>query len=266
MRCDLDQGGKMYEAPPQLPSVPEIVGIHFYTIDVNVAEKHIVRKLHLLEKISMEQALTEHFLPWMATAQEYSSIPAKEALVKWIFDNSKSPSVSWMTNVISQPIVPLPTRGGERHYRCLVDLVDPTSTFSKLYFDDERVFPCADFLKLHGVALMACRLSKGVTSMTPLDRARYYSSCGGTLLELQEKVQLLLKVTVQFGFTSSAASINEIRSLKWIPGKSVDGQLALLAPNTCRGFDQGQLVDMVWGTANYSVKTDWRRVLGQYVR
>lgn len=256
----------MYEALPQLPSLPEIVGIHFYTIDVDAAEKYIVRKLNLLEKISMEQALTKHFLPWMATTQDDSLVSAKEALVNWIFDNSKTPSESWMTNIISQPIVPLPARNGYKHYRCLRDLIDPASTYSALYFDEECVFPCPEFLKQHEVALRSCRLSKGIKSTTPLDRARYYSSCGATVQELQRKVTLLLKVLIEWDFGSSAISINEIRSLKWLPGKSVDGHFALFAPNECRGIDQGHLVDVVWGTADYSVSEDWRRILGQYVR
>ena len=261
--CALDQGGYLCEAPSDLPPLPDIEGVSFYNI-ANASEKYVVRRLGLLEKPSIEQILTRHLLPWMATAQGIASTPAKAALVDWIFHHSRSPTDSWKMNIISQPIVPLPISNGNLQYRCLKDLVDPTSDYSALYFEEENVFPCAEFYARHKTAFLACGISAGLTQDTPLGRARVYAQCGADMQVLTDKVRKLLQGRGPYELDWTALPIDEIRALKWLPGISTTGEMALFSPNTCRGADDSHLVDKVWGTVNFAVTEYWRKVLGKY--
>lgn len=261
--CSLDQEGLLCEAPSDLPPLPDIQGVSFYDVS-EASEKHIVRQLGLLERLSMEQILTRHLLPWMAMTQDIASMPAKAALVNWIFDHSKSPTESWKMNIISQSIVPIPNGDGNVQYRCLKDLVDPTSVYSALYFEEENVFPCAEFYARHKIAFQACGISAGFTEDTPLDRARVYSQCGADLKIMMDKVRQLLEGRVPYEVSSAAPPADEIRALEWLPGTSTSGEMVLLSPNACRGADDGHLVDKVWGTVNFAVTRYWRKVLGVY--
>ena len=262
--CDLDQSGHLFQAPPNLPPLPDIPDITFYEVS-NPGESYIIRQLHLLEETSTQDLLTKHLLPWMQRAQDSSLLPAKEALVSWIFEHSKNPTESWISSVISWPVVPLTNINGCRTYRCLKDLVDPSSRFACLYFPEENVFPCPEFVRRHRSPLAACGLSKGFTWSTPLQRAKYYSKCDADLQVLHEKVKYLLNIPIQPEPSLSEASISEIRTLNWLPGVSATGEPALMSPSVCRGSDQSQLVDLVWGTVSYSVRREWMKILGKGV-
>lgn len=262
--CDLDQDGHLFEAPLGLPPMPDIPGVSFYDLS-NPSESYLIRQLHLLEDISIQDLLTKHLLPWMQDAQDPLMLPAKEALINWIFDNSKNPTENWMSSVMSWPVVPLAAHNGDRTYRCLKDLVDPSSRFASLYFAEENVFPCPDFVKRHKRALTACGLGNGLTWSTPLQRAAYYAKCGADLHIIQDKVKCLLNVPIQWKPSISEALTSEIRTLRWLPGVLATGESALLSPSVCRGSDQSQLVDLVWGTVPYSVSKDWKKVLGKCI-
>lgn len=262
--CDLDQDGQLCEAPSDLPPLPDIEGVSFYEIS-NASEKHVTRELKLLDRSTIEQILTKYLLPWMTMTQDKASMPAKAALVEWIFDHSKSPTSSWKKNIMSQPIVPLPTDDGNKRYRCLKDLIDPNSVYSTLYFEDENVFPCAEFFARHKGAFQACGISAGLNKDTPLDRAKVYSQHGADFQVLTDKVTNLLQGRVTYEVSSAALPTDEIRALKWLPGTSTTGEMALFSPNVCRGADDSHLVDKVWGTVNFSVTGFWKKVLGEYL-
>lgn len=262
--CNLDQDGHLCEAPSDLPPLPNIEGVSFYDIS-NASEKYLTRQLKLLEILTIEQILTQFLLPWMAMAQDKASMPAKAALVEWIFDHSKYPTGSWKTNIMSQPIVPPPTRDGNIRYRCLKDLVDPTSVYSTLYFEEENVFPCAEFFTCHKGAFQACGISTGFNKDTPLDRAKVYSQHGADFQVLMDKVTNLLQGRFPYEVSSAALPTDEIRALKWLPGISTTGEMALFSPNDCRGADDSHLVDKVWGTVNFSVTGFWKKILGEHL-
>ena len=260
--CSLDQNGHFCEAPSDLPPLPNVEGVSFYDVS-NASENYVTRQLKLLEILTIEQILTQYLLPWMATTQDNASMPAKAALVEWIFGHSKFPTGSWKTNIMSQPIVPLPTEDGKTRYRCLKDVVDPTSVYSTLYFEEESVFPCAEFFARHKGAFHACGISAGLNKDTPLDRAKVYSQYGAEFQVLMDKVTNLLQGRVPYEVSSAALPTDEIRALKWLPGTSTSGEMALLPPKVCRGADDRHLVDKVWGTVNFSVTGFWKKVLGE---
>ena len=254
----------MFETPPGLPPMPDIPGVSFYEAS-NPSEIYLIRQLHLLEEVSTQDLLTEHLLPWMQDVQDVSMLPAKEALVDWVFDISKNPSETWISSVMGWPIIPQPAHSGNRTYRCIKDLVDPCSGFASLYFAEENVFPCLDFAKRHKGALAACGLGNGVNSSTPLLRAAYYSRCGADLDVLRDKIECLLAVPIEPKPGFSETLIGEFRNLKWLPGTSATGEPTLMSPSACRGPDQSRLVDLVWGTFPYSVSKDWKKLLGKCI-
>lgn len=263
--CSLDQDGHLCEAPPDQPPLPDIEGVSFYDVS-NLSERYIVRQLKLLEELSIEQLLTQHLLSWMAVAQDSASVPAKAALVEWIFNHSKFPTDSWQANVMSHPIVPQPDSNGDMQYRCLKDLVDPTSVFSALYFAEENVFPCTKFFARHKAALQACGISAGLSKETPLDRARVYSQCGADMQVLMAKTTQLLLERIPYEVGNAALPTDELRALEWLPGTSATGEIILLSPNACRGPEDSYLVDRVWGAVNFAVTRQWKTILGEYPR
>ena len=244
--------------------MPDIPGISFYGLS-NPSEIYLIRQLQLLEEISTLDLLIKHLLPWMQDAQDPLMFPAKDALVSWIFDNSKNPTENWISRVMTWPIVPLAAHDGVRIYRCLRDLVDPSSRFASLYFAEENVFPCPDFVKRHKGALVACGLGNGVIWSTPFLRAVYYSRCGADLHVLQDKVKCLLEVPIELEPSLPETSISKIRTSRWLPGVLATGEMTLMSPSACRGPDQSQLVDLVWGTVPYLVSKDWKKLLGKCV-
>lgn len=250
----------MYEIPAQLPPLPDLEGVSFYNVPSD-GERYVLEQLNLLEKISIETLLTRHLLPWMKSVFEDSLSTTKDALVDWIVHRSKIPSESWITNIISQPIIPVSVGKGQRIFKCLQELVDPTSRFSQLYFEEEHVFPLNSFFMKHKDALKACGLSDGVSSFTPLDRARIYSQHEVEEERLTERVECLFKAPITQEFSNSD-SVNEFRISRWLPGASTDGTPVFISPSHSRGSDQAYLVDKVWGTVPFSVRWEWKKLLG----
>ena len=164
--------------PPDFPPLPDIVGVSFYEPQ-NETERLVLLRLRALEDVAAKTLLTLHLLPWMECippdAEPQWKIP-KANLIDWIMKGSRHPSKPWLTEVISHPIIPLPLYGGERQYRCLAGMVDPSSELAKLYDEDENVFPCPDFFSRHKEALKACGIATQPTWFTPAERVRFVLS------------------------------------------------------------------------------------------
>ena len=255
------------EKPSGFPPLPDIFGVSFYDPPKEI-ERPMVARLRVLQDVPSKDILTLHLLPWM------ESIPSdavslwetpKANLIDWIMKGSRRPSKAWLTEIISHPIIPLPLQGAKRRYRCLTGMVDPTSELAKLYDEKEDVFPCPDFFSRHKEALIACGIATQPTWFTPAERVRYLSQRQVDTETLQRKVDCLLKLPVQNELISSTCDIADIRKLRWLPGVSLNGESTLLAPNECRGADQSQLVDLVWGTTNITAKASWKKALGKHL-
>lgn len=226
----------------------------------------MIRRLRALQDVPNKDLLTLHLLPWMESipsdAESQWKIP-KANLIDWIMRGSRRPSKTWLTEVISHAIIPLPLQDGKRQYRRLTGMVDPSSELAKLYEEKENVFPCPEFFSRHKDALIACGIATKPTWSTPIERAKYFSQCPLDTETLQRQVDCLLKLPIEKELISSTCGIADIRRSKWLPGVSLNGESALLAPNECRGADQSHLVDLLWGTTNIVVKANWRKVLGK---
>lgn len=198
----------------------------------------------------------------MGSNTDAALISAKESLVNWIMEGAPhAHSEAWQRDVFSHPIIPLPVRSGQRRYRCIVGMVDPSSKIAKLYDEQENLFPCAEFHSRHQKALITYGILSEPLWYTALERARYFSECGDKIDKI--KVQRLLNFPVLTELSESATSISEIRALKWLPGRSIDEKSVLFAPSECRGADESYLVDLVWGTTPFTVESDWRKILGK---
>ena len=253
----------VFEAPIDLPPIPEIPGVSLYDLS-NQSERYVVKRFKLIEDISLVDLLKHHLLPWAVTVQEGSLITAKEALIEFTFNKSRYATEPWAKEVSKFPIIPLPlTDGQRRKYRSLSGMIDPTSGLSRLYFGHEDVFPCPRFFEQHKEALKACGISSDLSWNTPLDRVRYYSQCGVDVTSLEAKVKCLLQLRIHEELGSSESSIAQIRTLRWLPGFPTVGSTMLLFPSQkSRGFDESDLVDRVLGTTRFLVNDGWKKLLG----
>jgi len=255
----LDSGEEGHRLPSNLPPLPNIQGLSFYDPSSS-SERYLVENLRLLPELNLENLLMRFLLPWMEAVADGSLLVAKEAMADWTFQQSFWPSSSWLANVITRPIVPLPLHGGVQLYRCLKDLVDLDSQIAKLYFADESVFPSEEFFQRNKTSLRACGISNGAESLTViLRRAKSYSQRIPNR-QLVKKVKLLLKAPIIEPIPSDFTQ--NIRSLKWMPTTLADGTIGLSNPSQCRGADQSQLVDNVWGITEFFVEKTWSQILG----
>lgn len=265
VRSSLDLDRHMYKMPSGLPPLPDIVDVSFYD-PRHSSETIIIDRLKGLDIILPKDLLARHLLPWfmepIALTTDDSRKIAKDNLLEWIMKASRRPSKAWLAEVMSRPIIPLPLRHGERKYRVVTELVDPSSELAKLYSDDEEVFPCPDFFSRHKETLLACGILSKPTAFTPLERARYYAQQGVVDDILRKRVELLMRISVDGDLMDSESSIKEIRELRWLPGASLTGQPILLAPNGTRGAGETYMIDLVLGTTNIFAKTKWKRILG----
>ncbi len=254
----------VFEAPVDLPPIPEISGLSFYDLS-SQGERYLVERFDLIEKINVFDLLKHHLLPWAVTVQEGLMITAKEALIEFTFKYSRHATKSWATDVSKVPIIPLPLsdKGHGKQYRCLSGMVDPTSKLSELYFEKEGVFPCPKFFQRHKEALKACGIRSAPSWDTPLDRVQYYSQCGADIASLEAKVKCLLRLPIHEDLSSSESSVAKIRTLRWLPSNPVLGStIALLSSRECRGLDEFDLVNHILGTTRFSVNKEWKNVLG----
>lgn len=267
MTCDLVCGGKLYETPIDIPSLPDLLGITFISPQ-SLAETALIGRLEALEKADPKFLLDRHLLTWLESIPPHSNDddlgPVKEKLVNWIFDKAPANSSTWMNDVFSRSIIPLPRRTGERQYRSLPGMVDPSSSLANLYDDAEQVFPCLEFFSRNKVVLKSYGLVSLPLWDTPLDRIRHYSKRG---LETDPgKIESLLETILQPRLLDSEDAVKEIRSLRWLPGTCVTGEPVILAPNECRSGEESHLVDHVLGTITFSTGSLWRKLLGWHER
>lgn len=261
-KCDLNRPDHAVEIPNFFPPMPDVRGISFYDTS-NASEKHLVEYFGLLEKMPLKTLLETYLLPW---AVNESATEAKENLIDFIFNDHRSKyplDPSWATMIASHPITPLALNYAQspKRYGCLKDLVHPDSNLSKLYFKREDFFPEAMFFEKHKNALSALGIRSLLTGADMVDRIQYFSRCSAD--ELVEKVESLLSLPIPRDSKLDSVMINTIRTLKWIPGKPAEGgPISLFTPNDCRGADMSALTDLVLGTTNFSVKDDWKKLLG----
>ena len=257
--------GSIYQLPKGLPPLPDIPTLCLCDPS-NEYEKRLLRSLAVVESDSSHSLLVDHLLPWMHSTAEGVDEELKTALVEWIFTESKLRPMSWMSEICSQPLIPLKCRnpGTQKLRGGIRDVIDPNSFASKMFFDFEGLFPEPAFLARHDTTLSLCGMTDGLSFDTPLTRARFSSKFQGNLADLSEKLSCLFQTKVSPELLSQPDLIEEIRDLNWIPGCSPSGAPVLHSPKKCRDTLKGYLVSHVWGTTAFNVKAEWQSLLGKY--
>lgn len=237
--------------------------ISFYNL-TDRTERFLVNYFNLIEKMSMETLLETFLLPWAISAHEIFST-AKNSLIDFIFrlDISRNPSDAWKMIISSQAIVPLDSGSSEnpKCYSCLRSIVSPGSSLSKLYFENENVFPDTTFFENHMAALIPLGIRREPIWPDVVDRIKCFST--RTANELAEKVGYLLSLSTSAHFMLDPSTVNFIRTLKWIPGIPPGGNsTSLLSPDECHSAEWSSHTDLVLGTTRFSPSGMWRRLLG----
>lgn len=248
--------------PEGLPPIPDIPDIAFYELS-NVSEKYLIDTFNLVEDMAFEDLIKNHLLPWVID----NSGKAKDSLINFLFAHPRSryPSSSWIALIENSPIVPISvsSSNGNKQYRCLKDLIRPRSTFSKLFFEDEEVFPEKEFFREHTLALNACGIKSEPTWPDIIARIQHFSRCRADAELLISKVEYLFNLSVPPDAFSNELTLDVIRNLEWLPGKSVTGSpLVLLSPKSCRGPALSAITDFVLGSTRFSPKAKWMSILG----
>lgn len=258
---DLTSCKHALKIPDGLPPMPDIPDVAFYDFS-NPIEKYLADTFSLVQNMSLETLIQDHLLPW---AKENSG-KAKDSLIDFVFayPESRHLSSSCIDLIANCPMVPISvsTSNGEKQYHCLTNLIHPRSVLSKLYFEEEKVFPEKEFLKKHSSALITYGIKYQPTWHDFYDRVQYISQCGADTNKLVDKVEYLLGLPIP-GLISDSSILNSIRDLRWLPGTPVTGgPLTLLSPKTCRGPALKDLTDLVFGSIGFSPQKDWTKILG----
>ena len=258
-RCEILQGGKDFLLPPAFPAFPDLPRLTFFDMN-DQSERYIVQELHLVSVASNEALLNDYILPWMVKPRSGDESFARMQLLDWIFGEIKAPDAKIRNLVAKNPIVPIKTNSNAKQFRRLIDLVDPRSESAVLYFEDEPVFPAIDFFEKHELTLGSYGIQRGNESATlPLDRARVYAGRKADA-ELLAKVQKLL--TSPFPASRMYQTNETVQNLAWLPGTMPGGEMELCSPRACRGLDQRDLVDEVWGWLPFNPLPEWKSLLG----
>ncbi|KAG8527970.1 uncharacterized protein KY384_006886 [Bacidia gigantensis] len=249
-----------FALPPGLPPLPEIPGVSLYDMSDD-SERLIVSKLSLIKLDAIETLLDGFLLPWVFKEQTIESKKARSDLINWLFNMVQTDrNPTWKRIITNRSLVPVIQGNGIQQHARPMTLVDPISTFSRLFFDDEGVFPDKRFFGTHAEALRLCGMRPEIyDGPFLLNRALSYSKRTANE-ELVEKVRLLLLSEVSRGLDE--INVQDLRGLKWIPADSPNGQVELYAPSSCRGIGHDHLVDKVWGTTNLLPNPFWKQLLG----
>jgi len=257
-------------APRLLPPVPLAPGLALFQFS-SKDEKDVQKTLALLKDMDLGTLLFKHLTPFVFKVhdpevqdQDPGFENAKYALADFALENSRNPSVEWIESVRSVPMIPLELAPGgqRRQYSWLRELVDPSSTFAKLYFEDEKVYPEHKFFQRHSPSLIKCGIKTGPAWDTPLHRVRCYAD-RPDLEEVLKRVEQLLIMPVDSKLASNETATNDIRHLKWLPCLSLGQEtLKLLSQGECRGADERDLVDLALGVLDIHVPSAWKKLLG----
>ena len=249
----------LYQAPINLPPVPDIPGVSLYDLSCH-DERNLVERFDLIRKINLLDLLKDYLLPWAVTVSDGPLVKVKEALIEYTFQHLRGAGTMDISNI---PIIPLAsTDGHERKYRSLLGMVDPASPLTELYFEHEDVFPCPEFYQRHKETLRLCGISTDLSWNTCLDRVEYYSRCRVDVENLEAKVKCLLRLPIHHELGSSPP-IDEIRTLKWLPTIPISElAMTLSSSQACRGADESDLVDCVLGATRLQANAGWKSVLG----
>ena len=216
-----------------------------------------------MDQMPPEKFFIEYILP-MINGLDDSLKEVKFSIADFVLEEARKLERSWTSCLNTFAIIPLSNEtAGVRHYKRLLDLVEPESPLSSLYFPDEHVCPDKKFFHRHRATLTRCGLSRTLDPSRILERASYYSKCGRSPRDILPLVQQLVAITINDSILVTQGIADELKSIAWLPATPMSGSgITLLAPNSCRGREDSYLVDKCQPIVDVRVNTIWKRLLG----
>jgi len=154
----------------------------------------------------------------------------------------------------------VPVRGAKGVFATPEETVDPAESVSKLYFEDEGVFPEISYLAAFRESLKMLRMATLCSVKILLQRIEMYGSSGRGIEAISEKVRHLLVLNPR----PPQLHIH-YRLMRWIPA-SMDGITKLCNAMECRDTSQEALVKYSMPLAMLEFPLHWRRRLGWEVQ
>ncbi|KAL9611371.1 MAG: hypothetical protein Q9167_003990 [Letrouitia subvulpina] len=262
LKSDLMESKLSIERPLNLPPVPIISDTSLFDFS-DPDERFLVDHFKLVERLPLERFLFEYLLPMTINIQDANLDHVKYRIADFVIDNCQALREAWIDQLQGFAIIPLRYKeDNTRHYRKVIELVEPDTPLAELYFENENVFPDTKFFKKHQRALSACGLRNDITEEIILDRIRTYSQRGKPLDKTRDKVKCLFALCPNLNMLNES-SILEIRRLSWLPVSCTwDQNLILMSSKDCRGVDQRDLVDSVMGCLDATLSHNWKMILG----
>jgi sacsin len=143
------------------------------------------------------------------------------------------------------------------------DLIDPSvPELKELCFDDEAIAPKKSFYRDFGVALKGCGLKTAVDEAVVGHRVRCYANAKYPLLSIQERAQRLLKSSCRWNSPLQMQEGSDLRRLKWLPAKDLNGTSSLKASYECRGRRDRLLACSQLPIIGIPISSEWEERLG----
>ncbi|KAL8669926.1 MAG: hypothetical protein Q9168_005506 [Polycauliona sp. 1 TL-2023] len=252
---------RMIEGLPPIPSIPHLV--LFDPLDTH--EANLLDFFDLLERMPLLDLFFEHIVPHIEDVEDPAIADAKLRLVHFVLEKNLRPSDNFQANFSKFKLVQSNTRSSSDavQFRLPATTVDTTSPVSTLYFEEEDVFPDADFLERHHEVLKACGIIRVLTPMILMDRIHIFASSPKDKQQLNVKVKHLLSLPLDANFELLPTSLTQLRTLKWLPVPCSSSKgYQMVPPTGCRAIEDKELVDLVLCVFNTPVTPEWKALLG----
>ncbi|KAL9612094.1 MAG: hypothetical protein Q9204_008979, partial [Flavoplaca sp. TL-2023a] len=249
------------EGMPPIPSIPGLAS--FDPCDTH--ETNLLDFFDLVEQMPLLRLFFEHIVPHIDDEKNTDMAEAKLRLVNFILEKNMRPSDIFKSHFSKHKLVHCANFSGSDgiRFRLPATTVDPTSTVSNIFFDDEDVFPQPDFFRRHHEVLKGCGIVQVLSPEILIERVHIFASSSRDKQTLIVKVKQLFSLSLGAGFELSPTSLVRFRTLKWLPvlcPSSKDYQL--VSPDSCRALDDKELVDLVLYIFESSVTPKWKVLLG----
>lgn len=229
-------------------------------------EQYLVETYALLEKMSSDELIFLHLLPFLESKEDARMAEVKLTLVDYALDSGLHPLNSLKARFRKLDLIPKASTPSIKglEFRCLADTIDPDSSLAAIFFKDEDIFPEPKFYKRHSIMLSACGIVRQMTPHMLLERAQSFAgSPNRDLTEIRSKVEQMFALAIPGGIDLPTVALRGFRGLKWLPvSKFSSNELQLMSPINCRAADEKNLVDLVLGVFHVNVTQRWKQLLG----
>jgi len=216
------------------------------------AAASLLRTFSLADIPLNSDLLEKYVIPTMSECGDKARI----ALSKYILQPRNALDLSQKAQEILKLLPFVPVHGKPSLLKCPSELVDPESTVTKLYFDDESVFPDNKYLQEFRDSLHRLGMITSITEPVIFNRLDTYSKLPLQIDKLSEMLQHLF-------VAAPKPPVLEDRyvELKWVPA-SMCGVMTLCSPCDCRNSHQKALVKYSMPLTELEVGPWWSKQLG----